>query len=66
MKTENETKEQKNEKKYNHKTQVLDTGKVSAGVVTVFFTEFFNALLVIFNFIKNKFYARNNRKDKID
>lgn len=50
-------------KRYGHKTQLLDTGKVTSGVITVFFKEFFEAICVLFNLLKTKYNERTNRKN---
>lgn len=54
----------KDNKRYGHKTQVLDTGKVTGDLIRVFFTEMANAFMFIFSYIKTRINERHNRKDQ--
>lgn len=53
----------KDNKKYGHKTQVLDTGKVTGDLIRIFFTEMANAFMFIFSYVKTRINERHNRKD---
>lgn len=66
MKPRTEERNPKNNetKKYGHKTQVLDTGKVMSDVFVAFFKELGISLSVLFALLKSKVYERTDRKNK--